>query len=43
LDVYAGPNPQRELPVIVMVRACCGNRADLGKLAEAVAAAGAIV
>jgi acetyl esterase/lipase len=43
LDVYAGPNPKRELPVIVMVHACCGDRADLGKLAEAIAADGAIV
>ena len=37
------PNRQQGLPVIVMVHACCGDRADLGKLAEAVAAEGAIV
>jgi acetyl esterase/lipase len=43
LDVYAGSTPRRGLPVVVMVHACCGDRADLGKLAEAVAAAGAIV
>ena len=43
LDVYGVPNRQRVLPVIVMVHACCGDRADLGKLSEAIAAKGAIV
>jgi acetyl esterase/lipase len=43
LDVYGVPNRQRGLPVIVMVHACCGDRADLGKLSEAIAAKGAIV
>lgn len=44
LDVYAPAGaalPGR--PVVVMVPSCCGDRADLGKLAEAVAAAGAVV
>ena len=30
-------------PVVVLVHACCGDRSDLGRLAEAVAAAGALV
>jgi acetyl esterase/lipase len=43
LDVYGVPKRQRGRPVIVMVHACCGDRADLGMLSEAVAAEGAIV
>jgi acetyl esterase/lipase len=43
LDVYGVPNGRQGLPVIVMVHACCGDRADLGKLSEAIAAKGAIV
>ena len=43
LDVWSPLRRPRAAPVIVMVHSCCGDRADLGKLAEATAAAGAIV
>ena len=42
LDVYALEPRQGGRPVVVLVHACCGDRADLGQLAEAVAAAGAV-
>jgi acetyl esterase/lipase len=43
LDVYM-PHPEAgRPPVVVMLHACCGDRSDLGKLAEGVAAAGAAV
>jgi acetyl esterase/lipase len=45
LDVYAVP-PLRpgaaDRPVVVLVHGCCGDRADLGKLSEALASAGAV-
>jgi len=44
LDVYRLPAaPDHPLPVVVMLHACCGDRSDLVKLAEATAAAGALV
>lgn len=45
LDVYRPdpPPPAGGLPVVVMVPSCCGDRSDLGPLAEATAAAGALV
>lgn len=42
LDVNAPRSPQRALPVVVLVHACCGDRADLGRLAETIAGAGAV-
>lgn len=44
LDVYAPTSRQRgPIPVVVMLHGCCGNRIDLGLLARATAAAGALV
>lgn len=46
LDVHRPPSaPGRTgpAPVVVLVHGCCGDRSDLGKLAEAVSAAGAVV
>jgi acetyl esterase/lipase len=41
LDVHRPSRPSDgPAPVVVLVHGCCGDRADLGKLAEALAAAG---
>lgn len=42
VDVWSS-NHTRPVPVVVMEHSCCGDRADLGKLAEAIASAGALV
>jgi acetyl esterase/lipase len=42
LDVYPPPTPRPGRPVVVLVHACCGDRADFGRLAEAIASAGAV-
>lgn len=43
LDVYTPAMPLVDLPVAVLVHGCCGDRTDLVKLAETVAARGAVV
>ena len=44
LDVYRPSTaPGHPPPVVVMLHACCGDRSDLVKLAEATAAAGVLV
>jgi len=47
LDVHRPPAAQNTAgsapPTVVLVHGCCGDRSDLGKLAEALAAAGAMV
>jgi acetyl esterase len=43
LDVYRPRSAAGAVPVVVLVHGCCGDRSDLVKLAEATAAAGALV
>jgi acetyl esterase/lipase len=44
LDVYAPvPTPDARVATVVLLHACCGDRADLTKLAEAIAAEGVVV
>lgn len=47
LDVHRPPAATRAAasapPTVVLVHGCCGDRADLGKLAEALAESGAVV
>src|SRR3954447_23650587 len=48
LDVYLPPGssagrPAAGSPAVVLVHGCCGDRSDLGRLAEGVSAAGALV
>lgn len=42
-DVLRPPGSGTGLPVVVLVHGCCGDRADLGTFATAVAGAGAVV
>lgn len=41
LDVYRPPRPEPQ-PIVDLLHACCGDRSDLSKLAEALAAGGAV-
>jgi acetyl esterase/lipase len=43
LDVYRPTQGGSPLPVVITVHGCCGDRSDLTKLAEGIAAAGAVV
>jgi acetyl esterase/lipase len=43
LDVYRPPGDSSNLPVVLMIHGCCGDRADLGHLPPAIAMAGAVV
>jgi acetyl esterase/lipase len=43
LDVYRPQDDSTDLPVVVMIHGCCGDRADLGVMPAAVAKAGTVV
>ena len=47
LDVYSAPAATRTRPagspIVVMLHGCCGDRSDLGKLAEAISETGLLV